>query len=167
MSIAVGSQGEGTIRGAQPQEPWTGNYGTMYPFLYTIEVEGGDQFAAKANHKENRPRFSDGDKVSFDVTGQRNGDFEAKLDKAGFSGGGGGFGGGGGSYSAPASRSKAPAATWDDLKNKYAELGPYVTAQLIGAGLEADAAAVNAGVATLMIQGERLNVSFEADSVPF
>jgi len=164
MEVKVGSKGEGTVRGAQPLEPWSGNYGTMYPFLYTIEVEGGDQFSAKANHKENKPRFGDGDKVSFDVTGQRNGDFEAKLDKAGFSGGGGFKGGG--SYSAPA-KSTSPLATWDDLKSKYAELVPYVKAQLIGAGLEADAAAVNAGVATLMIQAERLNIKFEADSVPF
>ena len=161
MEIKVGSKGEGTVRGAQPLESWQGNYGTMYPFLYTIEVEGGDQFPAKANHKENKPRFGDGDKISFEISGQRDGNFEARMDKAGFSGGGGG------AYSAPVSKSQAPSATWDDLKNKYAELVPYVKAQLIGAGLEVDAAAVNAGVATLMIQGERLNVKFEADSVPF
>ena len=166
MLIKVGAKGEGSIRGAIPSgDPWEGNYGTFYPFTYTIEVEGGDQFAFKANHKKNQPRFGDGDKVSFELKNEKNGAYEGSIDKAGFSGGGGGFKGGG-SYSAPA-KSSSPLATWDDLKSKYAELVPYVKAQLIGAGLEADASAVNAGVATLMIQAERLNIKFEADSVPF
>ena len=79
MEIKVGAKGEGTIRGAAPLEPWQGSHGMMYPFLYTIEVEGGDQFAAKANHKKPQPRFGDGAAVSFSISGMRDGDFEAKL----------------------------------------------------------------------------------------
>ena len=56
---------------------------------------------------------------------------------------------------------------WNDIQAKYAELIPFVKAQLIGAGLEADSTAVNAGVATIMIQAERLKVSFKAGDVPF
>ena len=164
MEIKVGAKGEGTIRGAAPLEPWQGSHGTMYPFLYTIEVEGGDQFAAKANHKKPQPRFVDGDAVSFDISGLRNGNFEAKLDKAGFSGGGGN------AYSAPAPK-QAPAAgpsvTWNDLFHRYGELVPFVKAQLVGAGLEADAAAVNAGVATIMIQAANLRIPFEVANDPF
>ena len=169
MEIKVGAKGEGTIRGAAPLDPWPGQHGTMYPFLYTIEVEGGNQFAAKANHKKPQPRFVDGDAVSFDISGIRSGNFEAKLDKAGF-GGGGGFSGGGNAYSAPAPR-QAPAAaqtvTWNDLFHRYGELVPFVKAQLVGAGLEADAAAVNAGVATIMIQAEKLRIPFEVANDPF
>jgi hypothetical protein len=158
----VGSKGEGTIRGAAALESWPGSHGTMYPFLYTIEVEGGDQFGCKANHKTDKPRFSDGEKVSFEITGQRDGNFEGRLDRAGFTGGGGG-----GGYSAPASKAAGESVEWSDIQAKYAELIPFVKAQLIGAGLEADSAAVNAGVATIMIQAERLNVSYKAGDVPF
>ena len=162
MEIKVGAKGEGTIRGAAPLDPWPGQHGTMYPFLYTIEVEGGNQFAAKANHKKPQPRFGDGDAVSFSISGMRDGNFEAKLDKAG-------FGGGGNAYSAPAPK-QAPAAqtvTWNDLFHRYGELVPFVKAQLVGAGLEADASAVNAGVATIMIQAFNLRIPFEVANDPF
>ena len=167
MEIKVGAKGEGTIRGSAPLDPWPGQHGTMYPFLYTIEVEGGTQFAAKANHKKPQPRFGDGDAVSFSITGMRDGDFEAKLDKAGFSGG---LSGGGNAYSAPAPKqapAAAPKVTWNDLFHRYGELVPFVKAQLVGAGLEADAAAVNAGVATIMIQAANLRIPFEVANDPF
>ena len=51
--------------------------------------------------------------------------------------------------------------------HRYGELVPFVKAQLVGAGLEADAAAVNAGVATIMIQAEKLRIPFEVANDPF